>query len=214
MSIIAKALQKAQKERAEKLRREEEALKKVRAEAAARLATQKAQEAPPPAKEAEPQTSAPLPAEKKAPAKKSLFPYILGGGIILLCVAVIGVVLYVRPFLEISQNKVKKTEPAAPVYRPVTPPKKTVQTAPEKPAEPAAVKPVTAQKPKPVPVTVNPSDLPVVSGIMYSAANPRAIVNGALVSEGDMVTGYTIRKINPSTVIVSSQGSDYEIRLR
>ena len=214
MSIIAKALQKAQKERAEKLRKEEEELKKVRAEAAARLATQDTQEPPIPAKETKPQTSAPLPTGKKASAKKSLLPYLMGGIIILLCVAVIGAVLYIQPFLKVSQKTAEKTEPAAPVYRPVRTPEKTAQKAPEKPSEPAAVKPVTAPKPENGYGTMNPSDLPVVSGIMYSAVNPRAIVNGALVSEGDVVNGYTIRNINPSTVIVSSQGSDYEIRMR
>jgi hypothetical protein len=219
MSIIAKALQKAQKERAERLRRAEE-LKRVRAEAAARFAppekAQELQEVVPPTNETEPQIAAPLAAKpaKAAPDKKALFPHILAGSIVLLCIVLIGSVLLIRPLLTASEKQVKQARPAPAVYKPMPAPKETVPAAI---LEPETVKQPSAPVPKTQTTydgTIAPADLPIVSGIMYSPTNPQAIINGALVTVGDVVTGYTILKINPSTVLVSSHDTDYEIRMR
>lgn len=50
-------------------------------------------------------------------------------------------------------------------------------------------------------------NLPVLSGIMYSPTNPQAVINGVLVSEGEIVGGFTLTKIYPASVKITS-GSD------
>ena len=59
-----------------------------------------------------------------------------------------------------------------------------------------------------------PSDLPALSGIMYSPVNPQAIVEGELVSEGETVRGYKIKKILPDKIKVTAGGEEYELKLR
>ncbi|MFH1552956.1 MAG: general secretion pathway protein GspB [Candidatus Omnitrophota bacterium] len=57
-------------------------------------------------------------------------------------------------------------------------------------------------------------DLPVLAGLMYSPTHPQAIINGALVSEGDTVDGFTVNKILPNKVLISYDGKEFELNFR
>jgi hypothetical protein len=59
-----------------------------------------------------------------------------------------------------------------------------------------------------------PSDLPALTGIMYTQTNPQAILGGEFVSEGSKVGGFTVKKILPDRVKVIYEKQEYEIRLR
>jgi hypothetical protein len=50
-----------------------------------------------------------------------------------------------------------------------------------------------------------------LSGIMYLESSPKAIVNGSVVTQGDIIGGATVKKINKSAVILSYE--DVEILL-
>ncbi|MFC1548530.1 hypothetical protein ACFL5E_01070 [Candidatus Omnitrophota bacterium] len=229
MSIIARALQKAQKEREQRLRRQEEELRKAKEAAAAKLAAQKQ-----PRESKEPQENkdasaiseglklsteqqaeiavaeATLKAEA-APKKKSLLPHILIGGIIFLFIGMAGVLYIWVPALQTSQPKPSKTTaPRTAAMK--KPSRRTIAPAPA--IEENIPEPVPAVKQQIFYGANDPSDLPIVSGIMYSPVNPQAIVNGVMVSKGDVVNGFTIREINPSTVTVSYGEKQYELRLR
>jgi hypothetical protein len=52
----------------------------------------------------------------------------------------------------------------------------------------------------------------VLSGLVYSANNPIAIINGQFLRSGDQVGGYKIVRIGPKEVVM--QGEDREIVLR
>jgi len=58
------------------------------------------------------------------------------------------------------------------------------------------------------------ADLPLLSGIMYSPANPRAVINGTMVSEGDQVNDFTILKILPGKVKMSFRDKEIDLKLR
>jgi hypothetical protein len=59
-----------------------------------------------------------------------------------------------------------------------------------------------------------PTDLPSLSGIMYSINYPQAIINGEMFSEGETVQGYTIKKILPNTIKLIRNEREYELKLR
>ncbi len=58
-----------------------------------------------------------------------------------------------------------------------------------------------------------PKRLPTLNGIMYAASNPKAIIGGKSVSEGDIVNGYTIKHILPYKVTVTSDDKTYDLKL-
>ena len=66
---------------------------------------------------------------------------------------------------------------------------------------------------KPADAAAVSSKTPVLSGIMYSPTNPQAIVNGKMVKEGDMINGFLIKKIDPNSVSVVSEGKETELKL-
>jgi hypothetical protein len=55
---------------------------------------------------------------------------------------------------------------------------------------------------------------PVLNGIMYSPALPQAVINGVVVSEGDVIDGFVVLKIFPKNVTVVSDGKEFELKLR
>lgn len=50
-----------------------------------------------------------------------------------------------------------------------------------------------------------------LSGIMYLDAGPKAIINGSVVKEGDLIQGATVKKIDPTDVVLDY--GDVEIQL-
>jgi hypothetical protein len=56
--------------------------------------------------------------------------------------------------------------------------------------------------------------IPLLTGIMYDPSLPQAVIDSALVTEGETVNGYTIRRIYPESVLVSSGTSEFEIKLK
>ena len=48
---------------------------------------------------------------------------------------------------------------------------------------------------------------------MYSPVLPQAIINGQLVSEGDLIENFTIDKIFPNMVTVSQKNKSYDIKI-
>ncbi len=242
MSIIARALQKAQKERAERLQKQEEELRKTRESIAARLASRhsggesgySAQDELT-AEALTEMTTGPEPAQETSdvPKKRPLLPHLIAGLALFLVLVAAGSFLMLYPIFETS-----RTSPPPPAPKPG---KKAViehKAAPSEPAVAAAPvqapgrtdvasrqeTPVPAPSPEPgkKPVeqrrvsygTTAPSNLPVVSGIMYSPGVSSAILNGTLAAEGDIVDGYTVRKIHLKTVIVGYGDEEYELHLR
>jgi hypothetical protein len=244
MSIIARALQKAQKERAEKLRKQEAELRETRESVAARIASRRSDgESGYSARDnlsgeaITEMTTDPEPLQETSdvpvPKKRPFLLHIITGLTLFLVVVAAGSFLMLYPLFETA-----RTAPPPPAPKPA---KKAViehKTAPAKPAMAAA--PVQAPTKADVALrqeasipapstgpekksaeqqrvsygTNAPSNLPVVSGIMYSPGTSSAILNGTLVAEGDIVDGYTLRKINISTVIVGYGKEEYELRLR
>ena len=56
--------------------------------------------------------------------------------------------------------------------------------------------------------------LPHLNGIMYSPDNPQAVINGVMVSEGEVIDGCTIMKILPNKVRITAEGEEFELELR
>lgn len=57
-------------------------------------------------------------------------------------------------------------------------------------------------------------ELPDLQGIMYSPSSPKAVVNGQIVQEGDIVDGFTIIRITPDAVKCDYGGQEHVIKLR
>lgn len=100
-------------------------------------------------------------------------------------------------------------------------------TAPAKPARPAkpadtapvqtpkvlpAMEPVKTQTP---PETPARSDAPAfnLSGIMYIESAPKAIVNGTMVMEGDIIGGATVKKISKTSVFLTYEDKEIQLSL-
>ncbi|MFH1837435.1 MAG: hypothetical protein ABH862_04920 [Candidatus Omnitrophota bacterium] len=59
------------------------------------------------------------------------------------------------------------------------------------------------------------ADLPVLKGIMYSVSEPQAVINGVMVSNGEIVDGFTVAEVLENTVrMVSPEGEEVELKLR
>ncbi len=110
------------------------------------------------------------------------------------------------------KSKTAVPEPAAAPSQPAAkagPPEKIT----EEPAEesPAEIFPAMKQE---TPFEPEPRDLPRVSGIMYSATNPQAIINGSMARKGSKVSGFTVTDILPDRVTVKFGEKEYELRVR
>ncbi len=53
-----------------------------------------------------------------------------------------------------------------------------------------------------------------LNGIMFSPAHPRAVINGEMATEGDIIKGFSVNKILPDKVLLTSNGKDFELKLR
>jgi hypothetical protein len=116
-----------------------------------------------------------------------------------------------------------KTEPPVPTAVPTAAP---VPVAADVAAPGASGGPAVAPVPTPIatasPAPLSPprtsrpvpADLPVLNGTLYSARNPVAIINGSALKEGEMVGGYEVVRIQPTTVTVRSNGREYVLRLK
>ena len=67
---------------------------------------------------------------------------------------------------------------------------------------------------KPFTDTSSQTQLPDLSGIMYSKSNPKAILNGVVFSEGETVDGYTLSRILPDSVLLKFKGKNEELELK
>lgn len=98
---------------------------------------------------------------------------------------------------------------------------KTPQPALDSPAlNDEAVQAVTVPEDPYLPAAASEPDLndfrqlPALNGIMYSAVLPQAVINGTLVGEGEIIDGFSIRRIFPDRVELLSGGNEYELRMR
>ena len=53
----------------------------------------------------------------------------------------------------------------------------------------------------------------VLNGIMYIKERPRAIINGAVVTEGDVVSGATVTSISESKVLLKYINNDNKVEM-
>lgn len=155
-------------------------------------------------------------AADKVPAQ-TYAPYVI--------LAVIG--LTALAFYVIVNGKVT-TKPAK-----VAEPGKAEQSAPllpAKPGQPAAItQAVASPKEKiefaPIGLIKDVASIPFggrpekyrgleLNGVMYLDEGPRAIINNAIVGEGDQVDGALVKKINRKNVVLSSGGSDFTLDLK
>jgi hypothetical protein len=107
------------------------------------------------------------------------------------------------------------------VNRPVPAQPPPVLSVPEKPVpvqkqvspakKPDIVKPASDKAAKAD--LAKPVDLPALNGIMYSPANPRAVINGTMVEEGDEINGFTILTIFSNKVKISFENKEYTLKL-
>lgn len=58
------------------------------------------------------------------------------------------------------------------------------------------------------------TELPVLSGIMYSSTTPQAIIDGTMVSEGKSFGSFSIVKILPDKVIITSDEKEFELKVQ
>ena len=101
---------------------------------------------------------------------------------------------------------------------------KSGSTAVPPPAAPAvekkkeAVKPAAAAKPAPEPEP--PADeMPTsadfdLTGIMYFSNNPQAVINGVVVSQGEVTDNFEVVKIYPASVVVKAGGRSVKLYLK
>lgn len=64
------------------------------------------------------------------------------------------------------------------------------------------------------PAAARNTNLPRLTGIMYSRESPCALINGKLVGEGARTGNFTVEKVSPNSVIISRDGQQYELRMR
>lgn len=93
-----------------------------------------------------------------------------------------------------------------------------------KPAEPLkqAVPVTVTQKTNILPAFLSPpaaakkdnAPAPELSGIMYTSTRPQAVINGQTVFEGETVDGFTVIRIYPDSVMLSSNGVETEVKLK
>ena len=53
----------------------------------------------------------------------------------------------------------------------------------------------------------------VLNGIMYVERNPKAIINGTVVSEGDVISGATVTSITPNNVLLKYNNNDNKVEV-
>jgi len=71
---------------------------------------------------------------------------------------------------------------------------------------------VSIKRPKGTGILEN---LPELNGIMYSAQDPQAIINDAVVSRGEIVDGFTVLEVFQDKVLMMSpKGNEFELKLR
>lgn len=146
------------------------------------------------------------------PVKKHASLPVPAAGVAVAVVAVALLFVFVL-FGTNSGESPKKAEPARlpvevkqnVIYRPMTPVNKE---------GPGAMQAVMA----PVIEAMTRSSLSgmpklVLSGIMYIEGDPRAIVNGYTISEGDFVSGAVLKEIRENSVIFTSNGVEITISL-
>jgi hypothetical protein len=59
-----------------------------------------------------------------------------------------------------------------------------------------------------------PADLPVLKGVFYSERAPVAIINESNFQEGEKVGSYQVVRILPTSVIVTSSGREFTLKLK
>jgi len=199
MSIISEALKKAQEERANKQKQ-----KKSSKEASERIF---------------PETTFTIQnVSGEKPAASRILLRVISFVIILALAG--GAFFY---FSRSSSNK-----EAAPLAKPAEPvitaaPEPAVPREPREKAESVSVPAENASEKiaevLPPPSEKNviepaPRDLPALSGIMYSASDPKAIINGVMVCEGETIDGFSVRKITAGKVTISYGDDEFELKLR
>ncbi|MEI6563462.1 MAG: hypothetical protein WCO42_04040 [bacterium] len=119
----------------------------------------------------------------------------------------------------VSKNRETQTLASHPDVQPVVTPKAVAP--PPSPPPKVDVAPVTtivsevvAPVPQPARVKPQPTDLPTLNGTFYSERNPVAIINGFSLKEGETVGQYQVVKILPQSVILKSNGDEFEIKLK
>lgn len=55
--------------------------------------------------------------------------------------------------------------------------------------------------------------LPVLTGIMYSSADPKAVLNGKVLTTGEMTGSYTVKKIFPGKVLITRDQEEITLKL-
>jgi len=115
-------------------------------------------------------------------------------------------------FMGVLMVYVNRPVPAQPPVLFVPEKPVSVQKQVSKAKEPDIVKPVSDKTAKTD--LAKPVDLPILNGIMYSPANPQAVINGTMVEDGDEINGFTILTIFSNKVKISFENKEYTLKLR
>lgn len=127
-----------------------------------------------------------------------IFPLLLGG------VVIFGFIALILLYLTYSSSVTPKATPVQKKEAQKAPIFANINT-PEQPSEMIMESAFTGDGAK---------DLPDLNGIMYAPTLHQAILNGKAVTEGGTVDGFTVLKIYPDSVILSSGDEKIELNLR
>lgn len=217
MSIISDALKKLQKQRysypAETVKKEAESFGAVSPDGDIK-SWKKAgtavleEEREPVLKSQMPQRASAYARMPKVEAKKPFGQIKLAAGIFFVLIILFAIVFLKDKIhiVNILPDGIGRSKPAvyqetSAVVQPTEGPEKTVAVAGLRAASAADMKEIWKK-------------LPSLSGIMYSPVEPKAIMSGQIVGEGDIVKGFKIIKILPTSVTCSYENILYEIKLQ
>lgn len=187
----------------------QEALKKVKPFDVARSVKEALTERPPepPPVQATPRAGY-APESRRAAAHSLKIPIIIlaGAGIALVCAGLLYIFHKSSP--AVPHRTVKPIE--APVSHQDTM-YKTIEQGASETAPPAVSNDSSYQQTSIV--RAEPPEL-VLNGIMYLETGPRAIINNAIVREGDMVNSATVTSINRKSVILKFNNLEITLNLK
>ena len=129
----------------------------------------------------------------KAAAKKSVSPIFIFAPIAFAVITVTAFFVFNNRFLPAKEPAPERSSAAVAA-----------------PAAPPALTDIPSPSRQEIVSKVPPKDTPrfILNGIMYIESGPKAIVNGSVVEEGDVIGGATVKKINKGDVLLGYEDAD------
>lgn len=157
-----------------------------------------------------------IPAQPRPAASKKIAPMLVFLIIVIIAAgAIAGFVLMRGMHTQAATQSAEKQSSAAQPAKVETLPAKEAAASTSKAGESKQDVSYKAPSELPTAKTVTPAPPALVlSGIMYVADNPRALINDCIVCEGEMVSGAVVKKINPTNVVLDHKNTEITLRLK